>query len=44
MRIIPIDGDQMAALLLRHGVGVQPEHVVTLHRLDEDFFEALEGE
>lgn len=44
VRIIPIDGDQMAALLLRHGVGVQPEHVVTLHRLDEDFFEVLEGE
>lgn len=44
MRIIPIDGDQMAALLLRDGVGVQPEHVVTLHRLDEDFVEALEGE
>lgn len=44
VRIIPIDGDRMAALLLQHGVGVQPDHVVTLHRLDEDFFESLEGE
>lgn len=43
-RIVPIDGDELAALLLKHGVGVQPEHVVTLHRLDEDFFETLEGE
>lgn len=40
-RIELIDGARLAALMLRHGVGVQPETVVTLHQVDEDFFEAL---
>lgn len=42
-RIIPVDGDEMAALLLRNGVGVQPDYTAVLHRIDEDFFETLEG-
>lgn len=40
-RIELVDGARLAALMLRHGVGVQVETTVTLHRLDEDFFEAL---
>jgi len=40
-RIELIDGPRLAELMLRHGVGVQPETTVTLHQLDEDFFEAL---
>jgi len=40
-RIELIDGRRLAQLMLRHGVGVQAETTVTLHRLDEDFFEAL---
>lgn len=40
-RIELIDGRRLAQLMLRHGVGAQAETTVTLHRLDEDFFEAL---
>ena len=40
-RIELIDGLRLAELMLRHGVGVQAETTVTLHQLDEDFFEAL---
>ena len=41
VRIIPIDGDRLADLMLKHNVGVQPGYTATLLRLDEDFFEAL---
>jgi restriction system protein len=40
-RIELIDGERLAKLLVDYGVGVQPESVVTLHRVDEDFFEGL---
>lgn len=40
-RVELIDGPRLAELMLRHGVGVQAETTVTLHQLDEDFFEAL---
>ena len=40
-RIELIDGPRLAELMLRHGVGVQAETTVTLHQLDEDFFETL---
>jgi restriction system protein len=40
-RIELIDGLRLAELMLRHGVGVQAEVTVTLHQLDEDFFESL---
>lgn len=40
-RIELIDGRRLAELMVRHGVGVQPETVVTLHQVDEDFFEGL---
>jgi restriction system protein len=40
-RVELIDGARLAQLMLRHWVGVQPELTVTLHQLDEDFFESL---
>ncbi len=40
-RVELIDGTRLAELMLRHGVGVQAETTVTLHELDEDFFESL---
>ncbi len=40
-RVIPIDGNELARLMLKHGVGVQPGYVATLMRFDEDFFETL---
>lgn len=40
-RIELIDGARLAELLVEHGVGVQPEHSVTLYRLDEDFFDSI---
>lgn len=40
-RVILIDGERLSALMVLHGVGVQEETTVTLHRLDEDFFDTL---
>ncbi len=40
-RIELIDGTRLAQLLVANGVGVQAETTVTLHRLDEDFFDSL---
>lgn len=40
-RIELLDGRRLAELMIKHGVGVQAETVVTLHRVDEDFFETL---
>ena len=40
-RIELIDGQRLARLLIDYGVAVQPESVVTIHRIDEDFFESL---
>ncbi|KGN30314.1 restriction system protein mrr [Knoellia sinensis KCTC 19936] len=41
VRIIPIDGDELARLMIKHAVGVQEGYVATLMKLDEDFFEEL---
>ena len=41
LRIELIDGNRLAELMLRHGVGVQAKTSVTLFDLDEDFFEEL---
>jgi len=41
VRVIPIDGQQMADLMLRHRVGVQPRLTAVLLGMDEDFFEQL---
>lgn len=40
-RIELIDEDRLAALVLQYGVGVQAEVTVTLHRVDEDFFDVF---
>lgn len=37
-RVILIDGAMLADLMIEHGVGVRKLQVLTLHRLDEDFF------
>jgi restriction system protein len=36
--IVLIDGDQLAALMLRHDVGVRVEETLHLKKVDEDFF------
>ncbi len=41
-RVILIDGAELAELMIEHGVGVRTAQVITLRRLDEDFF--AEGE
>jgi hypothetical protein len=41
-RIVLIDGDRLAELMVRHGVGVQTETTAVLHRVDEDFFDTLD--
>lgn len=40
-RIVLIDGDRLAELMVHHGVGVQAESTAVLHRVDEDFFDSL---
>lgn len=37
-----IDGDELAELMLRHGIGVRSYRTLELKRLDTDFFEELE--
>jgi restriction system protein len=41
-RIVLVDGQQLASLMIEHGVGVSPTITYTLHRIDNDFFEAGE--
>jgi restriction system protein len=36
--IVLIDGDQLAALMVRHSVGVRVEETLHIKRIDEDFF------
>lgn len=40
-RIVLIDGEELVDLMIDHGVGVEPVRVATLHRMNEDFFDAL---
>lgn len=40
VRIILIDGTRLTELMLRYGIGVEPDLVATLYRVDEDFFES----
>ncbi|MGX1101613.1 restriction endonuclease Mrr [Amorphus sp. MBR-141] len=37
-RIILIDGQELADLMIEHGVGVRSYRTVAFKRLDEDFF------
>jgi len=38
-RIVLIDGEQLARLMIRHNVGCRAEEVLHIKRIDEDFFE-----
>ena len=38
-RIVLIDGQRLASLMIRYGVGVQTKRTVKIVELDEDFFE-----
>lgn len=40
-RIVLIDGEELVDLMIDYGVGVEPVRVATLHRMNEDFFDAL---
>jgi restriction system protein len=39
-RIVLIDGNQFARLMLVHGVGCRTEETLTIKRIDEEFFES----
>lgn len=39
MRIVLIDGDQLAKLMIRYNIGCREEEVLYLKKVDEDFFE-----
>ncbi len=38
-RLVLIDGEELAGLMLEHGVGVRKSYTVELKKIDEDFFE-----
>ena len=38
-RIVLIDGDQLARLMIRHDVGCRAEEILTIKKVDEEFFE-----
>lgn len=38
-RVVLIDGDRLAELMIRYGVGVQVKRTVALVEVDEDYFE-----
>jgi restriction system protein len=42
-RVVLIDGDNLAGLMIRHGVGVRDREVYTIRSLDEDAFADPQG-
>jgi restriction system protein len=42
-RVVLIDGEELARLLVRHGVGVREDRRVIIKKLDEDYFERTLG-
>lgn len=38
-RVVLVDGQRLATLMIRYGVGVQIKHAVKIVEIDEDFFE-----
>lgn len=40
MRIVLIDGDRLAGLMIRHGVGVRTDRTIEIRKLDLDYFDA----
>lgn len=43
MRIVLIDGDRLAALMVRHGVGVRTDRSIDIRKIDLDYFEPDEA-
>lgn len=39
-KVVLIDGDRLAELLIEHGVGVSPERTYIVKRIDSDYFES----
>ena len=39
-KVVLIDGDRMASLMIEHGVGVSPIKTYALKRIDSDYFES----
>ena len=37
-RVVLIDGEELARLLVRHGVGVREDRTVIIKKMDEDYF------
>lgn len=37
--VVLVDGDQLARLMVKYGIGVQVERTYTVKRIDEDFFD-----
>ena len=37
-KIVLIDGDTLASLMIRYGVGVRTEQTILVRKVDEDFF------
>lgn len=40
MRIVLIDGSQLASLMIRYGIGCRDEEILRLKKVDDDFFDA----
>jgi restriction system protein len=40
MRIVLINGNELAKLMLRYNIGSRDEQTLHLKKIDEDFFEA----
>jgi len=40
-KIVLVDGQQLADLIIEHNVGVAPTQTYTLKRLDSDYFEGV---
>ena len=38
-RLVPIDGEHLARLMIRYNVGCRVEEVLHIRKVDEDFFE-----
>ena len=39
-KIVLMEGDELARLMIRYNVGVRDDRMVVIKKLDEDFFEA----
>jgi restriction system protein len=42
-RIILVDGNELARLLIQYGVGVRTERTIEIKRIDHDYFDVLES-